>query len=60
MSDINNPVLSANRDVKNSVAFGKSLINKKKQKQTLEVTLIHFCVRFCFLNTDAHCFLLVR
>jgi len=31
MSEINSPVLSANRDVKKSVAFGKSFINKRNR-----------------------------
>jgi len=32
MSDINNPVLSANRDEKNLVAFCKSFINKRNRR----------------------------
>ena len=32
MSDINSPVSSANRDVKKSVAFGKSFINKRNRR----------------------------
>ena len=32
MSDINNLVSSANRDVQNSDAFGKSFINKRNRR----------------------------